>query len=79
MSINLQDPEIQELQRQGELCPQCGTYKRGEDGRCVDCFAMWPEDGSAYDDTHCRRCGKDHIWHGRDERQRVCDECRFSG
>lgn len=29
------------------------------------------------DDLHCPTCGKEWVWHGRDEKQRVCDECRF--
>lgn len=35
-----------ELERQaltaGGNCPRCAYYKRGIDGRCVNCGALWP-------------------------------------
>jgi hypothetical protein len=63
MSINLQDPEIQELQRRGELCPKCGGYQRDAAGDCVDCFADWPL--PAPEDQFCSSC-RDHTVFERD-------------
>ena len=71
------DAETQAFQATGQLCPVCAYYKRGEDGTCVDCGADWPL-GDELDGLHCPKCGEEWVWHGRDEKQRVCDECRFA-
>jgi len=45
-----------------------------DDPRNADPFLVEDE----LDGLHCPTCGQEHIWHGRDEKQRVCAECRFS-
>ena len=54
------------------------------DGPC-DCescnqYHQWvdvAEEMDELDGEHCPTCGQEWTWHGRDEAQRVCDECRY--
>lgn len=45
-----------------------GEFEYDEDCDCPRC-----ED---WRDAHCGRCGEPHVWHGRDEADRVCPSCR---
>ena len=35
------------------------------------------ESANLWADTHCETCGNFFVWHGRDESERSCPECRF--
>lgn len=37
---------------------------------------VWAEMPDEPEDV-CRGCGAPHVWHGRDEADRYCWECRF--
>jgi hypothetical protein len=43
-----------------------------KDPSCVDPGSVGELDGET-----CPQCGAPHAWQGRDEKQRVCDECRY--
>lgn len=48
-------------------------------GACEPCGAQMRLDaGLEPDGEHCIRCGRLWQWHGRDERDRVCGECRYA-
>lgn len=56
-----------------DACPQCGYYKCGTDGRCVDCGARWP----IKDLRKCVQCGASDAPLYQDLGLRFCDvNCR---
>ena len=56
-----------------KLCEFCGENVNGY-GHRPECVTQTDE----WADEHCASCGQAHVWHGRDEKDRVCPECRFS-
>jgi hypothetical protein len=64
-------------------CPEC-PEPMGTAGTLHWSGGEWVYDAECdcprctdYRDSHCIKCGEPHVWHGRDEADRVCGSCRY--
>jgi hypothetical protein len=60
-----------------------GLNAETDELECIPCArerldSMTDALGSRPDDAEtCPNCGEPHVWHGRDEREKVCFPCRY--